>query len=82
MYTDNKVQNEILNIKKDFNIEIWFWEDIQEEICSNEHLLKKYYNIFLGSDIDILKESFNNLMADCNILKFINSDPLTVLYYH
>lgn len=79
MYIDNKVQNEIFNIKRDFNIEIWFWEDIREEICSNEHLLKKYYNIFRGSNIDILKEYFNNLMADCNILKFINSDPFVLI---
>ena len=47
---DNKVQYEIESIKSNFDIEVWFWEHIQEEICDSNNLLKKYY-LFKIKDI-------------------------------
>ncbi|WP_432792112.1 hypothetical protein [Peptacetobacter hiranonis] len=80
MDSDNKVQNEILSIKKNFDIEVWFWENIQEEICSNNYLLEKYYSkIFISNtntvDVDRLKDDFNSLMSEANILEFIHANP-------
>lgn len=52
----------IERIKNDkFAVEIYFWEDIEEIICENDKLLKKYYRIFF----EIKKEKDN----PCSILK-------------
>lgn len=78
---DTNVQSSILEINSNsnINIETLFWEDIQQVVCSNEDLLKKHYPQISGQnskDIGRLKEYFNNLMFEKNILDFIVINPL------
>ena len=81
MDRDTKVQSEILGINSNIDIEILFWEEIQEVVCSNVDLFQKYYpqmfnlnskTITIGGFIN----DFNSLMIEENILEFIRIDPL------
>lgn len=80
MDIDNKVQNEIEGIKSKFDIEVWFWEHIQVEICDDNNLLKRYYPQIFNFNVktitvDELINDFNSLMREANILEFIQADP-------
>lgn len=44
---DKNIQDLILNIDADFKIQIFFWDDIQTELCNDNTLLKKYYPSFV-----------------------------------
>lgn len=80
MDTDNKVQNEIVSIESNFDVEVWFWEHIQVEVCDSDNLLKRYYPQMFNFNtkvvtIDGLRNDFNSLMCEANILEFIQVDP-------
>ena len=82
MYRDKKVQDSICSISDGckFNIELWFWEDIQEVICSNDDLIKKYYPQFHNSksnsrSIESLIEVFNASLSKNRIVEFLKEDP-------
>lgn len=73
MNRDNKVQNEIGNFNVNFNIELYFWEDIELELCQNPSLLYKYYpTLFHGFNIPI--DVLNKIISNINILKSISEN--------
>lgn len=52
---DKNIQDFILNIDADFEIQIFFWDNIQTELCNDITLLKKYYpSFFLESSESII----------------------------
>lgn len=80
MDRDKKVQDSICSISCGFNIELWFWEDIQEVICSNDDLIKKYYPQFHNSksnsrSIESLINVFNASLSKNRIVEFLQEDP-------
>lgn len=80
MDRDKKVQDSICSISCGFNIELWFWEDIQEVICSNDDLIKKYYPQFHNSksnsrSIESLINVFNASLSKNRIVEFFKEDP-------
>lgn len=80
MNRDKKIQDAISSISCDFNVELWVWEDIQEVICNNDDLIKKYYPQFYKSksnsrSIESLIEVFNASMSKNRIVEFLQEDP-------
>lgn len=80
MDRDKKVQDDISSISCGFDIELCFWEDIQEVICSNDDLVKKYYPQFYNSksnsrSIECLIEVFNASLSKNKIVEFLQEDP-------
>lgn len=68
MNRDKYVQDSVVNIDSSFNIELWFWEDIQEKACSNTKLLHDYYpNLFENTQIPIMV--LNEMISNLAILK-------------
>ncbi|WP_458397531.1 hypothetical protein [Anaerotignum sp.] len=65
---DVTTQNMILNISIGFDVKILFWDDIQNKLCNNVLLLKKYYPHFFADSIVPL-ECKNELISNANILK-------------
>lgn len=65
---DVETQNYIINIDADFEVIIFFWDDIQTEICRKTELLKKYYPHF-GVDFRVPLECKNELISNANTLK-------------
>ena len=59
---DSLYQNDIINIDADFEVIIFFWDDIQTEICRKTELLKKYYPHF-GVDFRVPLECKNELIS-------------------
>lgn len=65
--TDLNIQNYIENIDGKIHIEVWFWEDIQERVCSNDNLFKKYYpDFFIDTGIPVME--INQIISNLNIL--------------
>ena len=80
MDRDRKVQDDISSINCGFSIELCFWEYIQEAICSNDDLVKKYYPQFYKSksnsiSIESLIKVFNASMSKNRIVEFLQEDP-------
>lgn len=65
---DVTTQDMILNINATFEVKILFWDDIQNKLCSDIKLLKKYYPYFFDDSI-IALECRNELISNANILK-------------
>lgn len=75
MDRDLNVQNYIENIDSPFRIQIWFWEDIQVKVCSNDKLFETYYPSFFQSTqipIRTKNEIVTNLNILINIAKYFN----------
>lgn len=67
MDRDLNAQNYIETINSPFAIEIWFWEDIQERVCSDEELIEKYYpHFFKAPQIPVMER--NEIISNCNTL--------------
>ncbi|MFR0047476.1 MAG: hypothetical protein ACLRWO_13230 [Clostridium butyricum] len=70
MDKDKNIQSDIIAISSSFNIELWFWEDIQKVICSDTSILYRYYPQFLNSiEIPIMK--VNELISSLNTMSKI-----------
>lgn len=68
---DTKVQNTIININSTFDdIEVWFWEDIQQNICNDTSLLQTYYPQFFNNS-QLTTKTLNEIIANLNTLKNI-----------
>ncbi len=67
---DRTVQDSIMNINCTFNIELWFWEDIQEKVCNDIILFRKYYpDFFQNTQIPIMV--LNEIISNFNTLKVL-----------
>lgn len=82
---DLNVQNYIENINSLFAIEICFWEDIQERVCSDDKLMEKYYpNFFKNPQIPVMEK--NEIISNCNTLismaHFFNEKKDYQVAYH
>lgn len=65
---DTATQNAILSIKAPFTVRVLFWENIEDELCQDSILLKKYYPLLLPNTslpIDIK----NQLIANARTIK-------------
>ena len=63
---DVNTQKQISSIAQD--IEILFWEDIQQIICNNNTLLQKHYPSILSKDQSIPISVLNDMIRSLNIL--------------
>lgn len=77
MDKDKNIQNAITSISSSFNIELWFWEDIQKIVCSDNSILYKYYPQFKNSmkmPINKINELISALNTMSKIAKSFNNN--------
>lgn len=60
---DAKVQKFIFGYSAPFPVSVLFWDDIQDELCSNKELLKKYYPL-KDDDNELPIKDKNNIIGD------------------
>lgn len=65
---DKNVQDDIARINKTFEIELWFWEEIQAVICNNEDLMRKYYPTFCDN-MHIPVSERNRMIENIKIIR-------------
>lgn len=67
---DSKVQDSIMNINSTFNIELWFWEDIQQKVCNDNILFRKYYpSFFENTQVPVI--ALNEIISNLSTLKSV-----------
>lgn len=65
---DVNTYNFVHNIEANFDIQVFFWEDIQAVLCEDDMLLQKYYpDFFVNTLVPI--EVRNELISNAKILK-------------
>jgi hypothetical protein len=66
---DTAVQDFVSQLKKQysFNLELWFWEDIQEKVHENVNLFRKYYpvDIMMKPEKDMLVTLISESRGRC-----------------
>ncbi|MCC0693430.1 hypothetical protein [Clostridioides sp. ZZV14-6387] len=68
MDNHTEVHNKISMIKSKFEIELWFWDNIQKEVCQSEYLLSGYYHeMYYNFKLPI--EAVNQIIHCMNNLK-------------
>lgn len=65
---DAKVQKFISEYSVPFPVSVLFWDDIQDKLCSNKRLLKKYY-LHMDDDTEIPINDRNDITSNAEIIK-------------
>lgn len=65
---DAKIQAFVSEYSAPFPVSVLFWDDIQDELCSNKKLLKKYYS-HIDDDTEIPIKDRNDIIENAEAIK-------------